>query len=85
MANGIAIDRQRMRDERLRRGWSLRQLSDRTAELGKRVDHGNYARYENGEKRPEPQNLLFIARALELDVTDLALPLDDGSNGDKAA
>lgn len=82
---GVAINRQRLQTERLRKGWTLRQLSDRTEELGKRVDFGNLSKYERGLITPAAPALLVIARALDLDVTDLALPLDDDSNGGKAA
>ena len=73
---GIAIDRERLRLARLRKGWTLTQVSDRCRELGTPVDYGNYRRYELGTIRPGAPALRVIAEALDLDVADLALPLD---------
>ena len=69
--NGVAVNTQLLRLARLRKGWSLRDVADRTEQLGKRVDHGNIARYEHGQIRPNPRALALVAEALDLTVDEL--------------
>jgi len=82
MANGQRINTALMYRARMRKGWTLRQVSERCEELGTPVDHGNLARYEHGQIRPVPRTLLVIARALDLTVDELLA--EDDANGSAA-
>jgi len=62
-----------MRKERLRKGWTVRDVATRSAELGMPVSFSNYSRCERGTIRPLPRTVLAIARALDLEVDDLLL------------
>ena len=55
----------------MRQGWSLRALSDRTAEVGEKIDFTVLARYERGEQHPQPRKLPVLAKALYVEVDDL--------------
>ena len=67
----IPVNGRRMQRARLRKGWTLRDLSGRCSELGRPIDFGNIAAYERGDHTPNPGTLLILARALDVDVDDL--------------
>jgi transcriptional regulator with XRE-family HTH domain len=71
MSYGVTINTEMLRAARLRKGWSLRDVSTRCEQLGRKVDHSNVARYERGELRPHPWTLQIVAQALDLDVDEL--------------
>jgi transcriptional regulator with XRE-family HTH domain len=74
MAIGQAVNTDELRRARLRKGWTLRDVESRCAELGTPVDNGNVSKYERGEVQPVPRTLLVIAQALDVDVDSLLLP-----------
>jgi transcriptional regulator with XRE-family HTH domain len=75
MANsGTPIDTAKLRLARQRKGWTVRDVSQRCRELGTPVDFGAYSRYERGLTDPGPGRLLAIAQALDLTVDELLLP-----------
>jgi transcriptional regulator with XRE-family HTH domain len=76
MSNGLPINSAELMRARARKGWTLRQVTERCAELDReiKVDHGNLARYEKGLIRPTPRVLLVLAQALDLSTDDLLMP-----------
>jgi len=60
----------RCKQQRLRRGLTLRQLADLCADEGTPVDYGQLGRIERGEATPRPALRAALAKLLELDVTD---------------
>lgn len=58
------------RSARLRRGMTLRNLAQRCADKGVKVDHGQLGRIERGECVPRPALRAVLAELLGLDVTD---------------
>lgn len=62
------------RDERLRRGLTLRQLAQRCADKGAPVNFGQLSRIERGEYAPNPKLRAVLAEILGLHVTDLDKP-----------
>lgn len=68
-----------MRLARLRKGWTVRDVSQRCRELGTPVDFSLYSRYERGPTYPGPGRLAAIAAALDLDVEDLLLDRGDAA------
>lgn len=63
------------RDQRLRRGWTLRDLAQKCADKGASVDFGHLARIERRLHTPGPKLRVVLAELLELDINDLeALP-----------
>lgn len=69
--NGLKILGEKLRRARLRKGWTLRDVTAQTAGLGRQVDYGNLSAYERGLQRPNPGTLLVLAQALGLDMDDL--------------
>jgi transcriptional regulator with XRE-family HTH domain len=69
--NAVSINGTALKDARLRMGWSLRALSDATADAGQRVDFSNISRYERGTLQPFPRTLKAMADALGVTVDDL--------------
>ena len=67
----VDIDIEKLRLARLRAGLSQRALSREAEKLGKKVDFGNYARYERGLRRPYPQTAAAICAVLNVDIADL--------------
>lgn len=80
--NGLKILGEKLRRARLRKGWTLRDVTAHTAGLGRQVDYGNISAYERGLQRPNPGTLLVLARALDLDMDDLLDGGQDGRAGD---
>jgi transcriptional regulator with XRE-family HTH domain len=77
--NGVAVNGKAIRDARLRKGWTLRDVSDACEELarkelGCKVDYGNVSQYERGLIRPNPRTLYTLAMALGVTVDDLRDP-----------
>jgi transcriptional regulator with XRE-family HTH domain len=67
------INRSEMREARTRLGWTFRQLEERCAELGARIDNTLLSQYERGLVRPSPERLPVIAEALGLGLAELQL------------
>jgi transcriptional regulator with XRE-family HTH domain len=62
------------RDERLRRGLTLRQLAQQCADKGVPVDFGQLSRIERGKYAPNPRLRAVLAEILELHVNDFDKP-----------
>jgi len=60
----------RVRAARARRGWTLKDLAERAG-----LDFGYLGHLERGEQRWNLEVLAAVARALEVDVTELLPPL----------
>lgn len=58
------------RRQRLVKGWTLRELGQRCAEVGVTVDYGQLGRIERGEQIPRPELRAVLAKLLDLDVID---------------
>lgn len=69
-----------LRAARLRRNLSQSGLAHELRE-----DQTTVSRWERGTQMPRPQSLLGLARALDINVADLFVPLDDDlePNGDE--
>lgn len=61
----------KLRELRERRGWRQEDLSDRTADTGRRVARDRISRYETGTSRPSAVS--FGALVAALGCTDQAL------------
>lgn len=59
------------RDERLRRGLTLRALAKRCAEKGAPVDNSQLSKIERGLWTPRPKLRAVLAEVLGLDINDL--------------
>jgi len=59
-----------MREQRLRRGWTLRDLAAKCAENGTPVDHSQLSKIERGIYEPRPKLRATLARLLDLDAAD---------------
>lgn len=86
MANGLPINSAELMRARVRKGWTLRQVTERCAEpdLDVKVDHGNLARYEKGLIRPTPRVLRALASALDV-TTDSLLRVESVGPDGRAA
>jgi transcriptional regulator with XRE-family HTH domain len=60
-----------MQAARLRKGLTLRQLSEACADAGQSVDFGQLGRIERGEAVPRPALRVVIAQVLEIDPLEL--------------
>jgi transcriptional regulator with XRE-family HTH domain len=60
-----------LREQRERAGLTQWDLSDRTAEAGRRVDRSTIAHLENGRRSPLARTLKSLADALGVEVDDL--------------
>jgi transcriptional regulator with XRE-family HTH domain len=67
----VDIDTAKLRLARLRAGLSCRGVARRAEELGRKVDFGNYSRYERGDRRPYPHTAAALAEVLGVDIADL--------------
>lgn len=67
----VDIDTEKLRLARLRAGLTMRAVSRQAEALGKKVDFGNYSRYERGDRRPYPRAAAAIAEVLGVDIADL--------------
>ena len=77
---GVPFRAEVLREARQRKGWTLREVSNRTEKLGRRVDHGNYAKYESGELTGAlPSTLEVLAKALDVDINELVLSKGDAA------
>lgn len=56
--------------QRLKRGWTLRDLVAECKTAGVRADVGQLSRYERGLATPRPAVRAVLARLLGLDVAD---------------
>lgn len=56
-----------LREQRLRRGWTLRALAARCKEMGVEVDHGQLGRIERREAVPRPALGKVLGDLLEVD------------------
>lgn len=74
MTARVLIDAEKLKRARLRKGWTLRDLSARCKELGTPVDFGSIARWERGANGPNPDVLPVVALALDGNVDDFLLP-----------
>ena len=75
MANGLPINPAELMRARVRKGWTLRDVTERCdKDLKVKVDFGNLARYEKGDIRPTPRVLLALATVLEVSTDDLLVP-----------
>lgn len=72
--NWVLADTDRMYKERVRRGWTSRDVARRARERGLRLDFSTYARIESGATRPMLRSVHAIATALDLEVEDLLMP-----------
>lgn len=57
-----------IKTQRLRRGWTLRQLAAECATRGMEVDFGQLSRIERRMSTPHPALRAVLADLLELDV-----------------
>lgn len=77
MSQGVKVNHHLLKRARLRKGWSVREVSKRCEEIGietgsgVKVDFGNVSRYERGRVLPVPQTLFVLAQALDLTVDEL--------------
>ena len=67
----VDIDKDKLRLARLRAGLSMRGVTRRATQLGRKVDFANYSRYEKGERRPYPHTAAALAEVFGVDITDL--------------
>jgi len=74
MANGLPIDSAELMRARVRKGWTLRDVTERCKDAGTKVDFGNLARYEKGDIRPTPPVLKVLAEVLGVSTDDLLIP-----------
>lgn len=58
-----------LKQQRLRKGLTLRQLADQCAAKDVPVDFGQLGKIERGESVPRPALRLVLAELLELDVS----------------
>jgi transcriptional regulator with XRE-family HTH domain len=65
----------------LRALLDLRQqdLSDRTAQVGRRIERATISRYESGEATPSALNFGTLVRALECEPEDLLEETEAGA------
>jgi transcriptional regulator with XRE-family HTH domain len=63
------MTKESVRDQRLRRGWTLVDLAARCAEQGVPTTASNINRIERGVQAPRPRLRAVLAELLELDVT----------------
>lgn len=68
---GVAVNTELLRLARIRKGWTLRDVTARTKELGREIDFGNLSRYERGERDPRPWVVKTLADALDVTVDEL--------------
>jgi transcriptional regulator with XRE-family HTH domain len=82
MANtGVPVRGEAIKDLRLSKGWSLRDVCDIADEQKiAKIDPRNLSSYERGRIRPRPRTLLALATALGVSVSDLR-----DRNGEAAA
>lgn len=59
-----------IRDQRLRKGLTLRKLADACAAGGASVHYSQLARIERGLYTPRPELRAVLAKVLELEITD---------------
>ena len=69
----VTINGHAIRLGRMRLGMTQRALSDRTHELGERVDSSNINKAENHGYGIGPAKLLIVAKALGCEPDDLLL------------
>lgn len=74
MANGLPINPAELMRARVRKGWTLRDVTDRCKAAGTNVDFSNLARYEKGTFRPSPPVLKVLAEVLGVSTDDLLVP-----------
>lgn len=67
----IRVNGRAIKAARLRLGLTQPALSERTADLGRRMDTGQLSRYERGLAQPHPASLPVLARALGVETDDL--------------
>ena len=79
------MDTEKLRRARLRKGWTVRDVSSRCEELGTPVAFGLIAYYERGDGFPTAPKLLVIAKALDVEVDDLLLPAGNGGPDGRTA
>lgn len=77
---GQRIDTALLRLARLRKGWTLRDVSQRCEALGTKVAYAQIGMYERDEISPTPKTLLALATALDLTVDEL---LEGASEADE--
>lgn len=70
-SKGVPVNTKLMIKERHRRGWTVRDVEDRSKELDVKFSFSSYARWESGKGRPYPRAIPAIAKVLGLDVDDL--------------
>lgn len=68
----------RVAEVRNRRGYKLRELSRRLADLGYSMDPSALMRLERGERKVTLDDVMALALALDVSPDALAIPLDDG-------
>lgn len=64
------------------RGFSLQQLENRLAELGRRIPVSGLSRIENEDRRVEVDDLMVIALALDISPLGLILPITPAPDTD---
>ncbi|WP_430378436.1 helix-turn-helix domain-containing protein [Streptomyces sp. B1-3] len=62
---------------RARKGWDQKQLSDRLAAVGRPMSPSVISKIEQGDRRVDADDLVALARALNVYLAGLLLPLDD--------
>lgn len=60
-----------MRRRRRRRGWTLRVLAGKCAELGVEVSHSQLSKIERRMSTPHPDLAAALVELLDLDIDDL--------------
>jgi len=81
---GQRINTALLRRARLRKGWTLRDVSARCDDLKTPVSFALIAMYERDEVSPTPKNLRAVAIALDLTVDELLDVPEDDVNGSAA-
>lgn len=69
-----AFDGERLRRKRWNSGLRMKDLEERTAELGDRIRASLICRYENGEFGPNAPRAKVLADALNCTIDDLLTP-----------
>lgn len=73
----LPFDGARARRERERQGLTLADLTERCARVGMRINRSTLHRWETGEFGPTAPRLKVLARALDIEITELLTPIDE--------
>jgi transcriptional regulator with XRE-family HTH domain len=79
---GQRIDTGLLLRARLRKGWTLRDVSQRCEDLGTKVAFAQISQYERDVVSPTPRTLLVLAQALDLTVDELLADRGDEDDED---